>query len=126
MRFRSLEEACFQVMLDPGSNDVPEVISLPLYSTILSVHRTTPRSFRLQDSPKEQHASISGLQKRRAYFTTDFLKDWDLLFLNSSGCIRGLSLNQSLASLGRGICCREGGRQFRPDFMVEGGRGRHL
>lgn len=80
MQFRSLEEACFQVMLDPGSNDVPEVTSLPLYSTILSVHRTTPRSFRLQDSPKEQRASVSGLQKRRGYSTIDFLEGLGFTF----------------------------------------------
>lgn len=60
-------------MLDPGSNDVPEVISLPLYSACLGVYRNIPRAIRLQAFPKRAAwLSFRPSEQERIFFTIDF------------------------------------------------------
>lgn len=85
-------------MLDPDSNGVPGVISLPLHPAFLGFHRKTPGGFRLQPSPSgSSMPQFQTIRERQDVFYHRFLHNCShLLFLAGSGCIRCPSLNQPL------------------------------
>lgn len=98
MSFRNLEKSLPSGMLDPGSNDVSELIFSASLICLPHASQNDPGTFRLQLSIYS--SSVPRFQIFREiediFFPQILHKCWGLLFHGGSGCIRIPSSYQSL------------------------------